>query len=201
MCQRGGPREDSSIVTAQFQLRFIGPEPGESYLFVKWLARRHQSKLAVVRLRVGNADLFDRVLVTEFTQDDLLVRVASSFPESSAARGVVLESLLRKIDGAMVVLARRRREAETNARAWADLLPRLRTMGVEPRVVFNDSARGDENETVSAAEAAAGLGLGAFHETTLGPPKGAIEYDDGVEAAWLSFLEASMKSKRTTPYR
>ena len=189
-------------MTATVQLRLMGPEPGESHLFMKWLSKRYGARLATIKLRVGNADLFDRVVATEFSHEDALVRVACPFPEPALSPAIVREALLRRIDGVLLVLASRRTELDANAAVVAEMVPRLKVMGIEPFVALNDSMRGDAKTTLSATAAAAELGLaGSIHETTLGPPRGPIEYDEGVDAAWAALLERSMKPKGSTPYR
>ena len=189
-------------MTATLQLRLAGPAPGESYLFMKWLSKRYGTHVAEIKLRVGNADLFDRLLAMEFADEGGLVRVAAPFPEPAAAPAVVREALLRRIDGAMVVLARAREAVEDNANAVQQFVPHLNTIGIEPVVVMNDSTRGGAKTALSAAAAAGELRLGSpVYDTMLGPLRGPLEYDDGVEAAWSILLEKGRKRRGATAYR
>ncbi len=137
-------------MSGRIQLRLLCPDRGESFLFMKWLARRYGTPLSTIKLRVGNGDLFDRVLALEFSHEATLVRVASPFPEIAVARTILHETLLRRIDAVMLIFARRRGEMEANANSLGELAPRLKALGIEPTIVLNDSLRGSSEETLSA---------------------------------------------------
>ena len=189
-------------MSGRIQIRLLCPELGESYLFMKWLGKRYGVELSAIKLPVGYGELMDRVLAIEFSHDGALVRVASPFPEPALAQATIIASLLRGVDGAAIVLRRRPDEIEANCSVARELLTRLSTLGFEPRVILNDSAEGGTKPLTSAVDIATKLGIEhGIHETRLGPVKGSLRYDDGVEAAWNALLEAAAKPKGSTPYR
>lgn len=182
------------------KLALVGPDLGEPYLFMRWLAERYS--VGPVVDEAGAPYGSNGLVVLDFIEGDREVRATAVWPAANRDPRAGIEAILRDADGAMLVLTRVSTATVTNFEALTQIVPKLIELDLSPVIVANDSGCGDPDAPpLPAATISERLNMRPIHETTLGPTTGSLECDFGVAAAWSHLLGISFEQRRKTPYR